>query len=181
MKSLKTSFIFFISIVLLSCNKDDNNNNSQISCSTDEGNFSINVNGSNHDMVVNSETQFSILFNWYGNNESAFILDSKDQNGNPMYLELSLPGEFNNGSTTYSSSTLNFDFFTIDVDTFNLYVSEVTFDVTESNLNQQDGIYRPVNGTFTGTAHSFPWTNGQPPINTLDINGSFCLNGIIMP
>ncbi len=113
--------------------------------------------------------------------ESNFVIDSKDQNGNPIYSELLLPGTFNNGTTTYTNDTLSVDFFTIDIDTFNLYISAVTFDVLESNLSQQDGIYRPVTVNFNGVAHSFPWYAGQPPIDTIAISGSFCLNGIITP
>jgi len=174
--------IFTCSLLMIasfSCNKADDN--TPTSCAFNTGNFNITINGADFDMAVNAETHFSILYNWSGDNASEFVLDSKDQNGNAMYLELGIPGQFSEGSTSYSSSTLDFDFFTIDVDTFNLYVSTITFSVSESKLDPADGVYKPVVATFTGTAHSFPWTNGQPPVNTMSISGSFCLNGIIMP
>ncbi|MBK9191375.1 MAG: hypothetical protein IPM77_07590 [Crocinitomicaceae bacterium] len=173
--------IIYISIIAVSCNKSDDNGNSSDECAPNSGSFNVDVNGNNYDMIVNSETQFTILYNYSGTNETEFIIDSKDQNGNPMNIELAFPGQFNNGTTAYSNDVLDFDFFTIDVDTFNLYVSSVTFEVSESDFNSQDGTYNPVISSFTGTAHSFPWTNGQPPLNTLSISGSFCLNGIILP
>lgn len=179
-KHMKIIFkIIIIQICLLACDKPEVEESS--SCNSNNGSFNIGINGNNFDMVVDSETQFTILYNWSGTNETEFVIDSKDQNGNPMSIEVDFPGQFSTGTTTHSSSTLDFDFFTIDVDTFNLYVSSVTFEVSESNLNSQDGTYNPVMSSFSGTAHSYPWTSGQPPINTLNINGSFCLNGMIMP
>lgn len=174
--------IFLLSILLFSCKKEESTTTSnQTSCSPNNGSFNLSIEGENYDMIVDNTTNFSILYNWYGNHESNFVIDSKDQNGNPIYSELLLPGSFNNGVTTYTNDTLSVDFFTIDIDTFNLYISEVTFEVLESNLSLQDGIYRPVTANFNGIAHSFPWYAGQPPTDTIAISGSFCLNGVITP
>lgn len=150
------------------------------SCNTNSGSFNINMGGTNHTMVVNNQSQFTILYNWYNEAVSAFIINSINQNNEQIYIELGLPGTFNEGTTTYSNSNLDFDFFNIDLDTLGYYVSEVTFNVTQSSLDTQDGIYKPVVATFSGTAHSYPWTNGQPPIDTLSFTGDFCLNGIIL-
>ncbi len=175
------SLLFKLSVILFcvtSCNKPDNN--TPKTCDTNTGSFIIALNGADYDMVVNTETQFTILYNWSGDSQTEFVIDSEDQNGNAMSVEFAIPGEFSKGSSSFSNTTLDNDFFTIDVDTFNLYVSSVTFDVSKSSLNSQDGTYKPVVSTFNGTAHSFPWTNGQPPVNTISFNGSFCLNGIIL-
>lgn len=180
MKRLST--LLLIPILLLSCNKDEDDqpNNQPPACATNSGNFDISINGSNYAMVVNTETHFSILYNWSGNNATEFVIDAKDQNNNSLYIELGIPGKFVTGSSTHNNTDLDSDFFTIDVDTFNLYVSSVTFAVSQSNLIQEEGVYKPVAATFNGTAHSFPWSNGQPPVNTISFSGSFCLNGVIL-
>jgi hypothetical protein len=96
-----------------------------------------------------------------------------------MSLAFSLPGTFNTGTTTYLDSDVNFDSFDIELDTIRYCTSEITFNVSESNLDSQDGVYKPVSATFTGVAHTYPLTNGLPT-DTLIFTGSFCLNGIIM-
>ena len=180
---MKKIFPLFLILLLCACNKDEEEalaETSAASCSTNSGSFDITIGGATYEMALNSESQFTILYNWYTEETSDFVLNSVSQNNKEIYIELGLPGTFNEGETTYLSSDFGFDFFDIDVDTFNYYVSEVTFDVIESNLNSQDGTYTPVRATFNGTAHSYPWTNGQPPIDNLSFTGSFCLNGIIL-
>ncbi|HIP33107.1 MAG TPA: hypothetical protein EYG86_10115 [Crocinitomicaceae bacterium] len=83
-------------------------------------------------------------------------------------------------TTITSNSSVEFDL-SVGVDTNSLYVSEITFDVSTSILSSIDGIYRPIIGTFTGYAHSYPWYSNQPPADTMVISGSFCLNGLILP
>ncbi|MBL1281013.1 MAG: hypothetical protein COA33_012105 [Fluviicola sp.] len=179
---------FSLLVIATSCKKEENKTDPSVSssasgtsnyCYTNQGKFSIDVNGVNHTMVTDATTNFTIIHNWYGLQETNFLMASNDQNGNFMAANLVLPNEFSVGSTTYSS--LDFDYFDISVDTLSLYVSNVTFTVASSNLNTLDGIYRPVSATFTGFAHSYPWTNGQAPIDTFNISGSFCLNGFIIP
>ena len=181
MNTLKKLFPFILILLLSACNKNEEETETAVSCSTNSGSFDISIGGTTYEMALNSGTQFSILYDWYTVETSDFIINSLSQNNKQIYIELGLPGTFNEGETTYLSSDLGVDFFSISVDTFDYYVSEVTFNVIESNLNSQDGIYRPVRATFTGTAHSYPWTNGQPPIDNLNFTGSFCLNGIIIP
>ena len=175
MKNSKYILLSVLLIVIYSCNKEDETVPTS-SCDTNQGTFEVEILGNTYSMIDNPGTQFTIIYNAYGFQESAFIINAEDQNANELYVELALPGTFNTGTTNYSD--LLFD---IDVDTFNIYVSEASFTVSESDLNTQDGIYRPVVSTFTGTAHSYPWISGQPPADTINISGSFCLNGLMMP
>lgn len=184
--------LFLIFTLLLSCNKDDDedatagNSGNPTSppasnCATNSGYFTINFGNQFSELVLDSESQYTILYNWFGFEESAFIIDGEDQNSNDMYIELALPGKFKTGVKGYSTDSLNFDFFDFSIDTFSYYVSNVVFDVATSNLDASDGIYKPVNGSFTGIAHSYPWFNGQAPTDTINISGTFCLNGMILP
>jgi len=182
---MKKITIFFLITLLWACHKDEETTVTPLttngpSCNTNSGSFNISIGDTNHIMVLNNQSQFTILYNWYGEESSAFVINSIDQNNEQIYIELRLPGTFNLGTTTYSHTDLDFDFFDIDLDTLSYYASEVTFNVTESDLDVQDGIYKPVVATFTGTAHSYPWINGQPPIDTLSFSGTFCLNGVIL-
>ena len=131
-------------------------------------------------MIVDNTTLYSILHNWQDPNQTYFVLGATNQEGSPIGGEIHLPTRFILGSTFYTYDTIGPEFFNLTVDTFSLYVSEVTFDVTESNLDPQSGIYSPVKATFHGVGHSFPWISGQPPIDTIQFSGSFCLNGYIL-
>lgn len=177
--------IVIVLSLLLSCKKDKNldtksgENGPSVSlpnCTENSGYFTININGEHFELVIDSETHYTNLYNWYNFQESAFVIYGKDQNANAMDIELALPGKFKLGSTPY---VLDYDFFDIDVDTFSLYVSNVVFDVSTSNLGA-DGMYRPLKASFTGVAHSYAWINGQPPTDTFNISGTMCINGYIM-
>ncbi|MBL1280727.1 MAG: hypothetical protein COA33_010660 [Fluviicola sp.] len=181
---------FSLLIIATSCKKEENKTDPSTSSSTsgtsnycyaNQGKFEIDINGENFIMTPDSNTNFTILYNWFGLQESNFVISSNDQNNNSMSVETALPGTLNVGSTTYDAASLSPTFFTIYVDTFVMYVSTVTFDVTSSNLDLTDGIYKPVSATFTGVAHSYPWINGQPPVDTVNISGTFCLNGVVIP
>ena len=180
--------IVLVFLVLLSCKKEQNQTPPEgngtpgtplPACSENSGYFTIDVNGEHFELVIDSATQYTNLYNWYGEQESAFIIYGKDQNSSNMQIELGLPGKFNLGSTSYSTDSLDFDFFDIFVDTFDLYVSNVVFNVTTSILDT-DGIYKPLKASFTGLAHSYPWINGQAPADTINISGTICLNGYIL-
>lgn len=174
--------IFLIPILYFSCKKDNQpNSNTGTACSPNSGYFNITINDSEFDMVLDSNTQFSILYNYFSPDQNDFIIYCKDQNENQMGIEAGFPGRFHNGPNTFSSDTLDADFFTISVDTFDVYVSEVTFDVSNCFLGELGIMYEPIVATFQGIAHSFPWQNGQPPIDTVIVSGSFCLNRYILP
>jgi hypothetical protein len=166
-------------LFLVSCNKDDNNPDAPASCSTNTGSFDITLGGNSHQLVTDTETQFTILYNWFDEQNSSFVLAGKDQNGVAISVESALAGELNEGTINYNSDNYGFDFMDLDVGSNFMYVSDITFDVLESDLSGGDGIYRPLRSTFTGTAHSYPWTNGEPAIDTMAFSGSFCLNGIV--
>jgi len=175
-------------LVLLSCKKEKTpapnpqsggTSINSPNCSFNTGHFKINIHGQSFELVVDSETHYTNLYNWSGYEESHFVIYGKDQNTNPMYVGFALPGKFKLGSTSYSADSLGSDFFEIDIDTFSLYVSNVVFNVTISDLDV-DGIYKPLKATYTGKAHSYPWYNGQAPSDTLNISGNICINGFIM-
>lgn len=190
MISLKTTSkiggLFLVSVmVLLSCKKDNNppaeeNVSAQPGCATNTGYFTIDVNGQHYELVRDAETHFTSLYGWFEPDKTDFVIYATDQNANPMQIELGLPGKFTLGTTTYTNDSFE-DFFTMDVDTLNLYFSYVEFNVTTSNLDVNDGVYKPLKATYTGVAHSYPWINGQAPADTFNISGSFCLNGYIIP
>lgn len=174
-------FLALLGSLTLSCKKPATTQTPTApECALNTGSYSITIEGNTFDMVLDTNTNFTILYNWFGNQETNFVLYGADQNGNSMSVELFVPGILHLGSTTYSSVALASDFFDIDIDTFSLYVSSVVFNVSKSNLNMQEGMYKPVVATFHGTAHSYPWINGQAPADTLAFSGSFCLNGFVM-
>jgi hypothetical protein len=182
-----TVALFLVSLLLISCKKEKNPTtpagNNPISlpdCSENSGYFKMDVDGTEYRLLVNPTTHFTILYDWFGYQESSFVIEGTDQNSKSLNVGLALPGKFKLGTTTYSIDSLDQDFFEIDVDTFTYYVSKVTFDVATSNLNPTDGMYRPVKASFTGIAHPYPWYNGQAPADTVSISGTFCLNGFIM-
>lgn len=178
--------IVLVFLVLLSCKKDQNQAPSPVgngplpACSENSGYFTIDINGEHFELAVDSATQYSNLYNWLDNQESIFVINGKDQNSSFMHIEMALPGKFNLGSTTYSTDSLAHDFFNIYIDTFGLYVSNVVFNVTTSNLDTTVGMYKPLKASFTGTAHSYPWYYEQVPADTVNISGAFCLNGVII-
>ncbi|MGV6861638.1 MAG: hypothetical protein ACWA41_07685 [Putridiphycobacter sp.] len=178
----KITLILASIALIVSCNKEEqeepnNSTTTTESCGINQGEFEINFNGTNHVMVPDASTQFTIVYNWYNANANDFVIMAKDQNGKEIYIEAILPNEFTTGTQTYNSN--NVDSFDIDLDTNGYYVSTVTFNLTECNLDNQ-GIYNPIKGSFNGIAHSYPWSNGQPPIDTLSFSGSLCLNGLII-
>lgn len=191
MKTLKFTarflgFIFLAFTFLFSCKKEKTPLPStggiifsQPNCSFNTGYFKIQINGESHELLVDSETHYTNLYNWFGYEESHFVIYGKDQNANLLNVGLALPGKFKLGSTTYYADSIDSEFFEMDIDTNNLYVSKVTFNVTTSELDV-DGIYKPMKATFTGTAHSYPWYNGQAPSDTVNISGSICINGYII-
>lgn len=184
-----SSFTILFFLILFSCNKQENstpknsgqNNNTPIpNCTAFTGHFSIDINGQQFNLVVDNETHYSNVYNWFGYEESDFVIHGKDQNSNPILIELALPGKFAVGSKTYSTDSLDFDFFGIDIDTNNLYVSNVTFNVVESVLDA-DGMYKPMRANFTGTAHSLGSLSNPNPGDTVNISGAICLNTYIIP
>ena len=195
MKSIKlitriAGSIVLVLLVLLSCKKEQtqtpppgaNGPTGVSACSENSGSFTIDINGEHYELAVDSATQYIIVYNWYDEQVSSFAIEGKDQNSNYMYIEFSIPGKFNLGSTTYSTNSVGYEFFDIIIDTLSYNVSNVVFDVTTSNLDTSIGIYKPVKASFTGVAHSITWTYGQePPVDTVNISGAFCLNGAIVP
>lgn len=172
-------------LVLLSCKKNNNppnfaNGSGQSGCAVNTGYFNVDFNGQHYELTRDAETQFTNLYGWFEPDKSDFIIYGKDQNANPLSVELGLPGKFKLGTTAYSQDSLG-DFLTMEVDTLYLYFSYIKINVTSSNLDLNDGMYKPLQATYSGLAHSFPWINGQAPADTFNISGSFCLNGLIMP
>lgn len=182
---MKNIFFFLIlALLFTSCKKDDEENpdlpTSTAACSTNSGTFEIELLGEIHELLIDNQTNYTILYNWFGYEESAFVLDAKDANGLDLKLESALPGVINVGETTYTDVENPFDFMDIAAGGKNLRVSAVTFDVLESDLDMNDGIYKPVRATFSGIGHQDSvWTNGVPPQDTTYFSGGFCLNGAI--
>jgi hypothetical protein len=163
---------------LASCNKDDNDPNTPeppTSCSANSGSFDVTILGNDYQMVIDAETHFSILYNWYSPLQTDFILDAKDQNGNSLDVESQIDGPFIEGQSDYENA-----YFDLDVDTFNLQVSAISYDVIKSDLNEGEGIYYPIKATFTATAHSSPTFANPNPTDSYALIGSFCLNGVIL-
>ena len=164
---------------MASCKKENDDPNAPAppeSCSTNSGSFEVSLLGNDYQMILDAETQFSILYDWYSPGYTDFIIDAKDQNGSDIDVECSFEGSFAEGQSGYPEV-----YFHLDIDTLNLYSSSVNFDVLESDLSGGDGIYRPIKSTFEVTAHSYPFISGQAPADTILVSGSFCLNGIILP
>jgi hypothetical protein len=185
MNHLKFGILFFALLALSSCKKDpepavEENPEPTYNCPTNSGYFNIDINGDHYELVVDEETQYTNVYNWFGDEESHFVIDGKNQLGGGLSVELFIPGKFNLGSTTYLADAIDPDFFQIELDSLNLSVSNVEFNVTTSNLNINDGLYRPMEASFTGVACAYPWTSGATPADTFSISGTICLNGGIM-
>jgi hypothetical protein len=188
MKEILIFAFLFLGLGLTSCKKDKNDdtpsngtvaNNTVASCSTNSGSFEMTMSGNEHILQVNDQTNFTILYGWYGNQENNIVIIGEDQNGKPIYIEGILPGVLTLGSHHFNENDLGSDFFDIDLDTSAYYASELTVQVIQSNFNATEGIYKPIRGTFEGIGHSYPWSNGQPPADTIAFSGEFCLNGFI--
>jgi hypothetical protein len=173
----KYSIIILLLCSFVSCNKPDE---TTVSCPSNSGTFKITEGGITHELQITTETQFSILYNWYGNSENNIVIDGVDQNNKLIYIEIILPGELTVGSHTFNSGDLGHDFMDIALDTSSYYTSEVTYTIEESDLDSGEGVYKPIKGSFSGTAHSYPWINGQQPTDNHVFSGEFCLNGVIM-
>ena len=189
---MKQALLFAFLILglgFVSCKKDKDNDstpNGTLSssnppnCAFNSGAFEISIEGNQHHLQVNNQTHFTILYNWYGEQENHFVIIGENQNSKSFYVEGILPETLSLGSHHYSGNDLYFDFFDIDIDTSAYYTSDLTIHVFESNLNLQEGVYKPIRATFEGIAHSYPWSSGQPPADTISFSGEFCLNGYMM-
>ncbi|MEX1192267.1 MAG: hypothetical protein WEA99_09855 [Brumimicrobium sp.] len=184
MKNVLIFTFLLLGLVLVSCKKDKDDNTlpnetiSTPSCASNSGAFEIGLGGNQHILKINDQTHFTILYNWYGEEENNLVIIGEDQNDKSIYIEGILPEKLSIGSHHFNAN--DFDFFDIDLDTSNYYTSELTINVIESNLNLQEGVYKPIRGTFEGVGHSYPWINGQPPADTITYSGEFCLNGFMM-
>lgn len=182
-------FIFLLfGLGFVSCKKDKEDtqpnetlsNNNSPNCSLNSGSFEISLGGSQHILQVNDQTHFTILYNWYGEQENNFVLIGEDQNSKSIYIEGILPEILTVGTHQFDADGKNAEFFDIDLDTSSYYSSKLIINVTQSNLNLQEGAYKPITATFEGIAHSYPWFSGQPPADTISYSGEFCLNGYMM-
>jgi hypothetical protein len=180
-----TTAVIFVSLILFACKKEQpapsasaNPVSPLAECAENSGYFTINLDGEFHELILDSTTQYTNFYNWFEEDESSFMVVGSDQNSKEMYIELALPGKFELGTRTYSADSL-WDFMDIDIGNHSLFVSNITFNVTTSNLDPNSGLYLPVKATFTGFAHSYPWYN-QAPTDTIQISGTICLNGGII-
>jgi hypothetical protein len=181
MNKIQIIFTALLMLSVISCKKDkedENNQSSQNTCPTNSGYFEINMGGSEHILKIDDETNYTILYGWYEENQNGMVIIGSDKNDKSIYIEGNITGKLTVGS--HSLDFDNYDFLSIDIDTSSYYTSELTFQITQSNLSPHEGIYKPIRGTFTGTAHSYPWSSGEPPADTISYSGKFCLNGWIM-
>jgi len=162
-------FVFLFS----ACSKDDE----VVSCSAKSGYFEINMDGQNYVLQIDNETNFTILYGVYEVNQNAMVINGNDTDGKSIYFEGNITGPLNQGTHVLTHD--NYDFFDVSVNTFDCYVSSLTFSIIQSNLIANEGVYKPIKGTFNGTAHSYPWSSGVPPSDTITFFGEFCLNGAI--
>lgn len=186
MKNVLLFAFLLVGLGLVSCKKDKdddtlpNDTTSTSGCSSNSGAFEMSLGGNQHTLQINDQTHFTILYNWYGKLENNFVIIGEDQNSKSIYIEGILPEKLSVGSHHFTANDLDYDFFDIILDTSSYYTSELTINVIESNLNLQEGVYKPIRATFVGIAHSYPWFNGQPPNDTIPYSGEFCLNGYMM-
>lgn len=189
MKEVLLFAFLLLGLGFTSCKKDKDNDttpNGTLSssnppnCSLNSGAFEIDLGGSQHTLQVNNQTHFTILFNWYGEQENHLVIIGEDQNNKSIYIEGILPDKLSVGPHHFNGNDLGVDFFDVDIDTLAYYTSELTINIVQSNLNLQEGIYKPIRGTFEGVGHSYPWSSGQPPTDTITYSGEFCLNGYMM-
>lgn len=191
MKNSRILFVILAIFIFVSCNKDENLNEGENqdqnegededtleSCSTNSGYFEIEIAGNKHELQIDDEATFFILYGAYEENQNGFGVDGNDQNGKSINIEGNITGKLTQG--THTLDFQNFDFIDIAVDTLDCYTSEVTFEIILSNLSLYEAIYEPIKGTFNGVAHSYPWSNGVPPADTILFSGEFCLNGLIL-
>lgn len=185
--------VFFTFLILglsfVSCKKEKDNEpqpsgtssgNTPPNCSLLSGSFEINMGGNQHSLQVNNQTHFTILYNWYEEQENNFVLIGEDQNNKSINIEGVLPETLSVGTHQFNSDGKNIEFFDIYLDTSSYYSSKLIINVVQSNLNLQEGMYKPIRATFEGVAHSYPWSSGQPPADTINYSGEFCLNAYIM-
>lgn len=189
---MKQVFLFaflLIGLGFVSCKKEKDDetlsnetlsNNNPPNCSLMSGSFEIDLAGNQHTLLINNQTHFTILYNWYGEQENGFVIIGEDQNNKSVNIEGILPEKLTVGTHQFNPDGKNTEFFDIDIDTSNYYSSKLIINVIQSNLNLQEGMYKPIRATFEGIAHSYPWSSGQPPADTISYSGEFCLNGYIM-
>jgi len=177
MKQLLLSI--FAAIALISCNKDevpeDSPNSSSASCSTNSGTFEIEVEGVNHTLQLTNETHYSIVYNWFGNEETSFVIYGENQNGQTLDVEFGIAGVIEEGNFNYGSEL----FFQLSLDTTSFSPTQTNLEVLESDLSANEGIYKPIRANFSGTGVEKVWDNGQQISTNKSFSGSFCLNGII--
>lgn len=167
-------------IGLLSCKKEEQDNLSAVpGCSVNSGSFSITVNGQTHILQNQHIELYAILYNWYEENENHISISGLDQFGNDLSISGIVKGLLTQGIHMLYETEDSYEEFDIDIGASSYYTSSLSFSILESQFDPQTGMYRPIRGTFTGTAHSYPWSSSQPPADTLPFSGNFCLNGVI--
>lgn len=175
MKTKNVLLIALFLFVILGCkkNKEDETPTPE-SCSYMSGNFDINFNGNNYYLVVDTLTHFTILYNWYDDEETHFVLIGKDQNGKGLGVEMAVPGIMTKGSHTYS------EVISLEINDVGYYTTTVNFEIIESEFDSQGGFYKPLKGTFNGTAKKKNTMGAEPSDETFSYSGSFCLNAGIV-
>ena len=172
MKNKHIALLMLTVLLTISCKKDDG----AVSCEANSGSFEIEVNGNQRILQIDSETNYTLVYNWFGYQESALVIYGKDQHGKTLNVEMTIPGIINEGTHTYSSDL----YFQLTLDTVNVTADEATFNVLESEYSSSDGTYKPIRADFSGSGEESYWSGGQQVEVPRTFSGSFCLNGLIM-
>lgn len=178
---MKKTILFLIGLflILIACNKDEENNDPENiqSCSSNSGSFDITVAGNEHVLQIQEGTHFTIVYNWFGDEENNISIIGEDQNDNSIYIEGLFPGVFTEGSHYFNPGQNGDVYFDFDLDIEDYSATEITFEIIESNFNSAEGLYKPIKATISGSAEYKTYPNGVEVINTTSFTGNFCLNG----
>lgn len=164
MKNLHFISILLLSIVVLSCNKDDNND----SPPAGESGFQATINGGTY-------SNYAVILGVYqitrGNNGNTLSIDIGDVNGNMINLFLNGTGGFGNG-VIKQMGTIDSDNYTTNSvirqpgeDTY--FSSGGTVKITTNREHPTVSGHRLISGTFDITARTIDGTN------TTSMSGSF--------
>lgn len=178
MKKFLTITILLLGLGFLSCKKDKNNE-APASCSKKSGSFEITADGNTYTLQLDDETQYTIVYGWYFEGGNEWAINGKDQNDNWLYLECVLPGKLPKGTHDFNVNTSEF-FFSISLDPKGFSSTEMTFEIVESKFDSQNGVYKPISGTFSGVGIQSTESFSQDPPDTIQFSGKFCLNEVIL-
>ncbi len=164
MKDLQLLIILFFSVITLSCNKDENNDNSPAQDET----FQATIKGGTFDSYIFSMGAYEVT---KGSNGTLSI-DIVDPNGEMVTLFLNGTGGFSSGTTKEMGNVDSNNFVTYGLirqsqPQQSYYSSVGNAIITNNRVHPTEIGHRLISGTFSFTAKTIDGTQ------TITMNGSF--------